>query len=131
MNKQRQTTFGDKTGNCWSACIASLLEVPLEIIPSFCVDDPDNWWDNTCKWLEENYGLWMLNLEYTSCTPKGYWIATGKSPRGDFLHCIIYYDNKMVFDPHPSDLGIIGEPTICNIFYPIDPKIKIEVTNED
>ncbi|WP_282638114.1 hypothetical protein [Sphingobacterium thalpophilum] len=39
----------------------------------------------------------------------GYYFVTGKSPRGDFNHIVIYKDGKMVHDPHPSGAGILTE----------------------
>ena len=55
--------------------------------------------------------------------PRGYWIATGKSPRGDFNHSVIYYKDKLFFDPHPDNTGLDGEPKECTILYPLTPSL--------
>lgn len=43
--------------------------------------------------------------------PGVHYIASGKSPRGDFLHSTVHLDGKLVHDPHPSRDGLDGEPT--------------------
>lgn len=42
MKPVDQTTFGFPGGNCFSACIASLLEMPLDDVPYFMHGD---WYD--------------------------------------------------------------------------------------
>lgn len=50
MKKVYQTVFrdGDQVGNCHAACLASLLEVPIELIPALAeaedLNDPLSWW---------------------------------------------------------------------------------------
>lgn len=36
-----------------------------------------------------------------------YCIVTGKSPRGNFLHSVIYYNGEMIHDPYLNGSGVI------------------------
>jgi len=116
MKPVKQTIFGKSTGNCWAACVASLLEIDLEEVPNFCAKyDNDRWFAETRKWLRTR-GLEMLMLELSSDVDLAdlfghiYWIAGGKSPRGRYNHATIYRGAELVHDPHPDDTGLRGVP---------------------
>jgi hypothetical protein len=99
-----QTTFGMPEGNCFSACVASILHVPLSDVPTFCKHD--DWWERFTAWLKER-GFWALPLKYNEeFPPAGFHILSGKSPRGDFQHSVVAFGNEMIHDPHPSRAGI-------------------------
>ena len=120
MKPVRQTAFGGDHGNCWSACIASVLEIPIEDVPNFCVEQRARWWDATNDWLRAR-GLVCLNVNLVGeFLIGGYWIASGKSPRGAFDHSVVYLEDQMVHDPHPSNAGLDGGPRQCSIIYPLD-----------
>ena len=112
---QQQTTFGDKCGNCFSTCIASLLDLPTAEVPNFCLDE-NNWFEHLDKWLLQR-GLRAVDVKGCQevCIREGAcFIASGKSPRGDFEHSIIASVDGannfiMVMDPHPSGAGL-AEP---------------------
>jgi len=39
-------------GNCFAACVASLLELPLEDVPNFCAMEPHKeWFQRFVEWL--------------------------------------------------------------------------------
>jgi len=119
-----QTIFGDRVGNCFTACLASLLEVPLE---SLAIDpDEFKWLDDTQRALKP-HGLFYLEIRLdvavnypTYAMKERLCIMTGKSPRGDFLHAVVGKighndaDNTVIYelvhDPHPSGRGIEGNP---------------------
>lgn len=122
MKEVYQTTFGTH-GNCFSACLASLLEIEIENVPYF-MDKGDMWLYEVNAWLKF-YDTQYVHLKYDS-QDFGYFgnslvIITGPSPRVvDISHAIIgryycEYDNpKMrildsLFDPHPEG-GWIKEP---------------------
>lgn len=48
-----QTMHGEKHGNCFAACIASLLEIPLEDVPQFGDND---WWLKEINEFLSHYG---------------------------------------------------------------------------
>jgi hypothetical protein len=66
----------------------------------------------------EVFLTWLAGTGYTCCIvypeddiPKNeYLIASGKSPRG-FSHAVIWKNGVMVHDPHPSQDGLVGEPS--------------------
>lgn len=101
---------GEQRGNCWSACIASLLELPLHDVPNFVqvhVDGGENWWAHTIRFLDDRgYGLWSAEPDEDD-----YVIATGVSPRGNgnVHHAVINRGGTMVHDPHPSRAGLITQ----------------------
>lgn len=54
MKAVYQTIIDPINGNCWPACLASILEIDIDIIPNFCKDKNPNWWADTQKWLDDN-----------------------------------------------------------------------------
>ena len=101
MSPVDQTTYGPTHGNCISACLASILEVPIETVPSF-VDT--YWWERFVGWLAAQ-GLAATSVEGT--IPPGYAIAFGPSTRlADRGHACVALDGVIVHDPHPSREGL-------------------------
>lgn len=99
-------------GNCFSACIASILEMPLEDVPLFYNDEGiNNWYDKFDNWCKEN-GYWASYYSIEDMgddwCPDDYSILSGQSPRGDWLHSVVAYGNEIVHDPHPDKSGIIS-----------------------
>ncbi len=122
MKSVNQTITDFTNGNCFQACIASILEVSLDSIPNFNRNGPDGFWDifNTFNW-STNYVLVDFypgdrNFNYFA---DAYVIAVGESPRAkgekDKKHCVVFKEGKMVHDPHPSGDGILGEPEFFTI----------------
>ena len=100
-----QTRFGEPEGNCWAACVASILEVPIE---TFTFETPldHNWSRPWHEWLA-GHGLAMLWFVVgQGVPPPGYSILSGKSPRG-IMHSVVALNGVVVHDPHPSRAGII------------------------
>lgn len=111
-----QTSFGNNEGNCWAACLATILEMPLESIPDF--RGPEQF-DATLAWLWGRK-MTMVELNFRPRIKPPLWferfglkgtglaIAGGKSPRGDFDHAIVIAVDhvaqkvEFVHDPHPS-----------------------------
>lgn len=64
----------EERGDCWSACIASILEVPIEAVPVPHSDDEDfHWWDATQRALRP-HGFEVV-VGSVSIYPSGYWMA--------------------------------------------------------
>ncbi|MCB2412378.1 DUF4326 domain-containing protein [Demequina sp. TTPB684] len=111
----------DVPGDCWRACIAGLTNAPLEVVPHFAQLYPDEttpaWWYATVTWVEENApGTTLVCIDpvfpvatQTEALPPVV-IATGKSPRGDFMHAVLvdWVTGDLVWDPHPSRAGLAG-----------------------
>lgn len=111
MKPVDQTVFGPVEGNCFAACLASILELEIAEVPNFTLD-PDNWFENANAWCDER-GYCLLYVKsdaiksgYIDPRPLidagHYFIVTGLSPRGDFLHCVVQHRDQNVHDPHPS-----------------------------
>jgi hypothetical protein len=107
----RQTKFVDthprRRGDCMSAAIASILELPLdEVLDTAEIEGgPAEQWSAIEFWLaERGYVLdWRKPADFT-----GLWtIGSGPSPRGDFYHAVVCYEGKVMHDPHPSDAGVL------------------------
>lgn len=99
-------------GNCMQACVASVLELPLEEVPHFCADN--RWPFNFHEWLNER-GLFFLEVSFAEhgidarADYMGYHLIAGPSPRGNFLHSVVALNGEMVFDPHPDRTGLAGD----------------------
>jgi hypothetical protein len=135
---------GATPGDCFRCCVASLLELPIEDVPHFCdLPDPSvHWITRTQDWL---YGRGLYYLQVNTI-PHGWLlkkrplivIAGGKSPRGNWGHCVVgelkRWDSfKMTHDPHPSRAGIVGEPEDFGLFVKLFlgepvPTVPCEVT---
>lgn len=98
-------------GNCVPACIASILERPLDQVPHFAALHGPYFMKQMRQWFEDQgMGLCYVNGNPITYFAGAHCIATGQSPRGDFLHSVVWFGRKMAHDPHPSRAGIAGEP---------------------
>jgi hypothetical protein len=107
MQLNRHDPKNGVIGDCFRACICSLLEIEdIWNVPNF-VKDPE-WPNQLYEYLKSRgYTLWWSERHKP---PKHveYYIVQGVSPRG-VNHSVIFKDGKMVHDPHP-DGGGIQEP---------------------
>ena len=104
--KQNITHDAVSVGNCFQACVASILDLPLDEVPHFCNDygQVDRFPLNYMKWLAAR-GLVYLEFSTDSTGAMEFWghhLICGPSPRGDFLHSVVGFNGEPVFDPHPS-----------------------------
>jgi hypothetical protein len=122
-------------GNCFSACVASLLECPVEGMPNFhdTVDGME-WWQRWNEWLYERYrcrlSFWEPGVERD--VEVSWWIATHN--QGPHNHSTVWYGDRFVHNPWPgaaadgSDLGpvIEGASVFCIATFPEEPKLDAE-----
>lgn len=132
MKPVDQTKFGFGSGNCEAACIASILEIPLEDIPDFHGNDPTDaeaYWQNVRKWCEDK-PFTIIPIKFSDGhDPKEFlkdcWvIASGPSPRGTeewHRHAVVWKNGKIVHDPHPSRAGL-KKIDVYDMFVIKDPK---------
>lgn len=96
-------------GDCWKACVASLLDVEdYDSVPHFVA--LEHWWAETYKYVHETTGQSLRKWRTHSIIPEGLdlLIGVGPSPRGDFHHAVIVDRvGALVHDPHPSRMGIL------------------------
>lgn len=113
-----QTTFGDPGGNCFSACVASILELPLAEVPYFM--GADDWSAFFANWLRPHgfCPIWFNLVEDAERFLPGFYILGGKSSRGN--HAVVAQGSTIVHDPHPSREGLLVRED-CTILIPLDP----------
>jgi len=95
-------------GNCMSACLASLLEIPLESVPLFLSEDGDQTrfdWSVRLDDFLSQFGLYALHFSSYPVSPAMMpgvlHIMTGISPRGR-PHAVIGKGWSIVHDPFPD-----------------------------
>lgn len=107
MTPVDQTSFGAE-GNCFSACVASILDMPLAEVPCFMgpVVDGNGWWQRFTAWCDEHRvrPTWFGDPKNV---PPGHSILSGRSPRSDRYHAVVALDGVMVHDPHHSRAGVL------------------------
>lgn len=138
-----QEIFTAGEGDCFSACIASLLELPLSAVPKFrklhpppaCMVTPAR------KWLEVETGLSLVTIQMArevrtgedlrliGAAPGTPCMAGGVSPNvADTFHCVVGeideqgMNFRMTHDPHPSQKGIVGPPRHLYFLVPLGVK---------
>lgn len=98
---------GIGNGNCFAACLASLLDIPLWMVPPFDqMFGRNDWRVRVDEWLERIFKMELVDASghQVDQLPEFY-IASGQSPRG-VKHSVIYSAGTLVHDPHFSDAGI-------------------------
>lgn len=101
-------------GNCWTACIASLLDLPIEDVPDFVQIDVDggrNFFNHTMMFLlARGYELHSVD---PAAPGDDYYIQCGLSPRSpaadgqEVHHAVIYLHGELAHDPHPDQTGVL------------------------
>jgi hypothetical protein len=128
MTPVMQTVTG-RGGNCFAACLASILELPITAVPNFfdlAPDEPGPWWKAVRDWLRpRGFGIITLSFEdaksWDELCLDGYHIVSGKSPRLEGAHhSTVWHRGRMVHDPHPDQSGIPA-PVTLEMLYPLDP----------
>ncbi len=127
MTPVDQTIFEDHHGNCYAACIASLLDLPLDKVPNFIdlAGQDGNMTSIAAKWLEERgWALWECHYLSQDDISHVFWghrgpkhcILSGVSPRrradgSKKWHATVGkvggYGIEMAHDPHPSRAGLV------------------------
>lgn len=114
-----QTDFSPK-GDCFRACIASLLEEPLELVPNFWdgAEDSNQMMVNARKFLEENYGLGIMRVAlqddaFIHASKGVYFILGGTSNTHALAHHAVIGQftetaciHEIVHDPNPNNPGV-------------------------
>lgn len=96
-----QTRNGVPAGNCFSACVASILGLTIDDVPDYqCDYSDDQWWD---KW-EAWFAARGLIPDLTWDAPAGYAMMSVRTPTP---HCVVVLDGVMVWNP----LGGLPLPT--------------------
>ena len=129
-----QTCFGstdspiEQQGNCLQACIATVLQIPLEeAFDCRFHEDNGGWFDDFNEWLEQ-YNLGCIYLEHTKEKPltcseiKGIFIMECMSKtlyQGD-RHVVVMRGGDLLHDPNPNAREQ-GECQGIYLFVPLEP----------
>lgn len=111
---QTLTLANDGEGNCFNACIASIMELPLRDVAQIHPKFEGDYWGAWEDWFAER-GLFMNHRGLRNGPPKGYAIANGRSTRfypddhkkaGERIHhaCVVF-NGELVHDPFPLPGG--------------------------
>ena len=138
MKAVYQTKFGFPHGNCFEACVASILELPLKecVIFTDGVDEKSeldqatqkHWWQVFVEWAlhRDLIPVFILAGDFRGKAPRGYSIVSGKGPRG-LDHSTVGCDGKIVHDPHPSRAGLLS----VRDFIVLLPAVERELERRD
>lgn len=111
MTPIMQTRYGPR-GNCLAACIASLIDRPLEEVDFSCADHPDDW-DDVAREKLAPHGLTFAHIranmrEHLLTFGPVLYIAHGFTNRPGMLqHAVIMQGRELIHDPHPGGSGIL------------------------
>jgi hypothetical protein len=131
MTPQTQIVLNDNKGDCFRACLASVLDMPLLEVPNFydlCGTmsdggpDVQEFWNKVREWLDIR-GWKMIAITFpdpqmlqrTHFDGDEYCIMSGLSPRlrsdgNTKYHAVVGktqgYGIKIVHDPHPDHSGL-------------------------
>lgn len=102
MRPVHQRILGPPDGDCFAACVASILELPLERVPNFHSLRDLPWLNRWRGWLAPaNLGIVWHSSD--SDRPPGYAIQSVPSPRfAGHGHAIVCWNGRPVHDPWPG-----------------------------
>jgi hypothetical protein len=107
---QDKTVKNDGHGNCFHACVASILELPLRKVANFTTIEPGEWFKRWAVWLGDRG--FKLTHSRGGEAPSGYSIATvftertypadhPLKPGARIAHACVAFDGVVVHDPYP------------------------------
>ncbi len=100
------TSNSPRQGNSLRACFASLLGCAIDELPVF-EQMHATWWQDMWFWFRDR----GLDLRLSRYSPaQGVCVAYGPSPRGAWLHAVVWSCDGLVHDPHPDGAGLAGPP---------------------
>lgn len=123
MKPVHQSITNIPQGDCLPACIASILEVPLESVPNFCAEKPhEHWFARLSVWLQgQGMASVYSKIDPLVCGLMG-WCILGvetkrtRSAEDFWTHAVVGWagpkkgperiqpgvEFKVVHDPHPN-----------------------------
>ena len=110
---QTRTVANDGCGNCFAACVASILELRLSEVCAVSPKD-ETFWPQWEEWLTDR-GLELDYERADDAPPKGYSIGQGYGdriyPEGHSMagrpiaHAAVMFNGVLVHDPYPLKGG--------------------------
>jgi hypothetical protein len=121
MTPVKQTKFGTE-GNCFNACIASLLDLKIDQVPELQGWEDEQWITELNEWLINRGQVYFeLRIAKTESTlffrnKDFYHVLIGQSPRLDgYDHCVVGRKGIIIHDPHPDNIGIVDNDSYIKI----------------
>lgn len=123
MTPTTQRIEGFPFGECVRASYATILDLPLRLVPRL---DPGGLWPGEDQRAREREWLSMIGLDLIEIppapmgdlpqevldeVPQVYHLISGRSPRG-FGHRCVGYGGRIAWDPHPSRAGLISVTSV-------------------
>src|SRR5690242_11331563 len=118
-----QTRNGDPEGNCFAACVASILECSIEELPDLHdLPEGENWleWFNT-QLAPRGFAVAEAEAPLHAYIPAGtHFIAAGAGRRG-MRHCVVMkssgrdanqYADTFVHDPYRGGDGLVSVSSV-------------------
>lgn len=116
-------------GNCYAACVASILECDLDHVPQVHLDEDgvmEDWNESYMPrlnlWLS-HMNLWIQpNITFPDGgLPRGYTILSAQSKRVEgYLHAMVALNGHVVWDPHPGRDEGFGDTVCWDLFCTLD-----------
>ena len=102
MIPQKQSITGLEQADCLQACIASILEKPMDSVPNFMLFGNEHYWEALYLYI---VSIGFGGIAYVDGLPKNgdfYIVSLDFGDNFDYSHCVIYKNGEIVHDPHPK-----------------------------
>lgn len=118
-------------GNCNQACLAALMDLPLDDVPHFfnTGETVEKQREHMLRWMAMHgwvalYLPWSwVGSDWLFTPEKALVMVSGKSPRGNWGHVVIGRLTRtkwqLIHDPHPSGDGLDGTPDGLYLIVPV------------
>lgn len=134
MKEVYQTLYGggdsppQERGDCYKACVASILELPMDEVPDYQempLEDAEAWRQAWKDWFAD-CGLYLMAFATEGYlppeSPPGYYIGHLKLPPHGIWHSVVCYNGEVVHDPMGPNRRYDPEDVeIYEVFCLIDP----------
>lgn len=118
-------------GDCWRACLATILEIDYDQVPYMGDKDVpgsyDDWFEKTLAFLD-GFGLTYVEFRLgdeadRARALRGYHMVVGQSRLfPDCKHACVGKDGEIVWDPNPREgAGIIPGTETYGVFVTMNP----------
>src|SRR4051812_4006403 len=112
-------------GNCWQTCVAMLLDVEAEVLPAQVKEvdgkmvSTDRYMNRLNAYLFKHYSLHYVCVHGTEINgllkayghpPEGIYTWEGETVRSPVTQCdhvVVAQGDKLLWDPHPSRVGLL------------------------
>ena len=113
MKKQKQLIVHRQIGDCWRACIACILNVPVQTVPNFIEvkgTKTNNWYISSWNWLNKR-GYKIQTIDGNTMRTKRFYIVSVNSYNfKDISHAVIYRGKKPYWDVNPLNRDVPRKP---------------------